>query len=501
MSIRGFEAAQGAVTLETDVVIVGTGPGGAAAGRVLAQAGRRVLFLEEGPAQSKFRPNQANVMRYHMQENGAMVALGRATVAVAAGRGVGGGSLVNSAMCWRTPDYVLDSWVELLGDQRFGPANMGPIFDELFETLQIAVTPEEIAGENNLMIVRGARALGLKAGLLPRNTPGCVGCGMCNFGCPSGGKASVDKNLIVQAIEAGAQVQADVRVNEVLVEGGRAVGVRGVVRHPDTREVLGELTVRAEKVLVCAGGVGTPRLLHEAGLAERLGDRVGKGLHLHPGNAVVGLCDHVVDMWRGATQAAYFEDPALPGVLPHTLSLPPSVMLLALGDVGLAAKANLEIMPRLCGCLVMVSDKGEGSVGVKSDGSADLYYEFAEIDLHLMREGLKRTCEVLLAGGAKRLLLPVAGGGWVDDLAAAKAAIDAATLTDYKVLYAAHPMASCRMGLDPASSVIGPSGEAHGLPGLYLADSSVFPTALGVNPQITVMALATVIARDMHERW
>jgi len=138
---------------------------------------------------------------------------------------------------------------------------------------------------------------------------------------------------------------------------------------------------------------------------------------------------------------------------------------------------------------------------VKSDGSADLYYEFADIDLHLMREGLKRTCEVLLAGGAKRLLLPVAGGGWVDDLAAAKAAIDAATLTDYKVLYAAHPMASCRMGLDPASSVIGPSGEAHGLPGLYLADSSVFPTALGVNPQVTVMALATVIARDMHARW
>ena len=95
----------------------------------------------------------------------------------------------------------------------------------------------------------------------------------------------------------------------------------------------------------------------------------------------------------------------------------------------------------------------------------------------------------------------MAGGGGAAHPAAAKAAIDAATLTDYKVLYAAHPMASCRMGLDPASSVIGPSGEAHGLPGLYLADASVFPTALGVNPQVTVMALATVIARDMHARW
>jgi choline dehydrogenase-like flavoprotein len=502
MSIQGHEAARGETDLQADVVIVGTGPGGAAAGRVLAMAGKRVIFLEEGPAQSRFRPNQGNVMRYHMQEQGAMVALGLATVTVAAGRGVGGGSLINSAMSWRTPNYVLEGWVELLGqDQRFGPAAMAPIFDELFTLLQIAQTPEDLAGENNLMIVRGARSLGLKSGLIDRNTPGCVACGMCNFGCPSGGKASVDKNLIAEAVALGALVQADTRVDRLLIEGDRAVGVRGVVRHPETREVVGDLTVRADKVLLCAGAIGTPRLLHQSGVADRLGDRVGKGLHLHPGNAVIGLCDHIVDLWKGATQAAYFEDPNLPGVLPHTLSLPPEAMLLALGDVGLPAKANVEIMRRLCGCLVMVSDKGEGSVGVKSDGSADIYYEFADIDLHNMREGLKRTCEVLLAGGAKRLLVPVAGAGWVDDLAAAHAVIDAADLTDYRLLYAAHPMATCRMGLDPATSVVAPSGEAHRLPGLYIADASVFPTALGVNPQITVMALATVIGRHMAEHW
>src|SRR5690606_33525216 len=179
-----------------------------------------------------------------------------------------------------------------------------------------------------------------------------------------------------QAVSAGAVIQADTKVDAVLVQDGRAVGVAGDVRHTDTRETVGRITVHAERVVVCAGAVGTPRLLHHAGLGERLGGRLGKGLHVHPGSAVMGWCDHEVRMWRGATQGAYFEDPDLPGVLPHTLSGPPGVLLLATGLVGDEAKAALARIAHLCGCLVMVSDRGEGSVGAKADGRADLRYVF-----------------------------------------------------------------------------------------------------------------------------
>jgi len=374
---------------------------------------------------------------------------------------------------------------------------MAPVYDELAEILEITLTWDEIAGENNKLIVRGAKALGLKAGLLHRNAPRCVGCGICNYGCPSGGKASVDRNLLPMARARGAIIQADTRVDRILVEDGRAVGVSGVVRHPDTRAIEGQLTVRADQVVVAAGAVGTPRLLHQSGLAERLGPRVGHGLHLHPGNAILGLCDFDVHMWSGATQGAYYEDPELPGVLPHTLSLPPGALLMAMGGAGPEAKAHIQTAPRMCGCLVMVSDKGEGYVGANADGTAKLSYWWAEEDVANMRAGLKRTCEVLLAGGASKLLVPIAGAGWVSGLDEAFAAIEGASLRDYALLYAAHPMATCRMGQGISDSVIGADGRTHGLDGLYIADSSIFPTSLGVNPQWTTMAMATIVARGL----
>ena len=497
MTLRGWEDAQGQTTLECDDVIVGSGPGGAATARVLAEAGRRVIVVEEGPKTSRFKPNMPHTMRYHMQEGGTMIALGSAAVAVAAGRGVGGGSLINSAICWRAPDHVLSGWTSVLQDDRFRPEVMGPIYHEVEGIIGAGPTRDEIAGENNRIVVRGAQALGLPGGLLNRNTPGCVGCGICNYGCPSGGKGSVDRNLLVLARSAGATVQADVFVNEILIDGDRARGIRGVVRHPDSREPKGQLTVRASRVILAAGAVGTPRLIHTAGLAPRLGPAVGKGLHLHPGNGILGLCDHEVRMWSGATQGAYYEDPALPGVLPHTMTLPPGALLLALGGVGLSAKENLKLVNRICGCLVMVSDKGEGSVGVKSDGTADLRYWFAPEDLELLRLGMRRTVDVLLAGGAKQVLVPAAGARWTSNPQEAYATIDGASVTDYQLMYAAHPMATCRMGADPSTSVINPTGEAHKLAGLYITDSSIFPTSLGVNPQLTTMALATRIAQGL----
>jgi choline dehydrogenase-like flavoprotein len=498
MTVRSFEDALGETTLEADVVVVGTGPGGAAIARVLALGGRRVVMIEEGPPASRFKPSMPHTMRYHMQEGGAMMAAGQAAVSVAAGRGVGGGSLINSAICWRTPEPVLDGWTEVLGgDDRFSAARMGPVYDEIGSIIGVGPTREEIAGENNKLIVRGALALGLEAGLLTRNTPACVGCGVCNYGCPSGGKQSVDRNLIAIARGAGAIVQADCKVDGLVVEGGRVRGVRGAVRHTDTGAEVGRITVRADQVVLAAGAVGTPRLLHVAGVAEALGPAVGVGLHLHPGNAIMGLCDHEVRMWQGATQGAYFLDHTMPDVLPHTLSLPPGALMLALGGVGLAAKAHMKLFPRMAGCLVMVSDKGSGSVSANPDGSARLTYWWDDRDIALMRAGLKRTCEVLVAGGARQLIVPSVKGGWYDKIEDAYAAIDRSSIRDWALLYAAHPMATCRMGVDPATSVIGPDGRAHGLEGLYIADSSIFPTSLGVNPQWTTMVMATILGRGM----
>ncbi len=484
--------------LEADVVIVGTGPGGAAAARALSHSGARVVLLEEGPPRSRFARNQGDTMRYHMQEGGAMVATGSAYMPIAAGRGVGGGSLVNSAIAWRAPDHVLQGWTDALGDDRYGPAALEPVYDELWELLGIWSTRLEVAGNNNALIVRGVEKLGLEGGYLDRATPACVGCGVCYFGCPSFGKASMDLNLLVEATNAGARIQADCRVEGILVEGGRAVGVEGRLHHPDDRRPGGRVRVRAGRVVLAAGGVGTPRLLHASGLAERLGPAVGKGLHVHPGNAVLGLCDERIELWKGATQGAWFHVPDLPGVLPHSFSAPPEVCVGLLAPPGPRMKEAIADLPFLCGLVVMISDKGEGSVGAFADGRADIRYDFDDDDVERIRKGMLWAAKVLLAGGAREVMAPVFGTTRCRTADELYAQLQARALQDF-TLYAAHPMSTCRMGTDPEKSVIRVDGRTHALEGLYLADSSIFPTSLGVNPSITTMALATVIARRLAE--
>lgn len=483
-------------TLDADVVVVGTGPGGAACARQLALRGAKVVLLEEGPPSSRFARNQGDTMRYHMQEGGAMVATGRGYMPIAAGRGVGGGSLVNSAIAWRAPDDILQGWAEKLGDDRYGPAAMKPVYDELWELLGIWSTRLAISGKNNDLIVRGVRALGLEGGYLERATPACMGCGVCYFGCPSGGKASMDFNLLVEATNAGAHIQADTKVETFLVEGDRVTGVVGRMYHPEDRRPGGEVRVRAAKTVVAAGGIGTPRLLHTSGIAERLGPAVGKGLHVHPGGAVLGMCDEPIELWKGATQGAYFHIADLPGVLPHTFSAPPEVCVGLLAPPGPKMKAAMELLPYVCGLVVMISDKGEGTVEAYDDGRAKIVYDFVDDDLERTRKGMLWAARVLLAGGAREVVAPVHGTTPTTSADDLYDQLSRRTLQDF-TLYAAHPMSTCRMGPNPATSVIRVDGRTHALEGLYLADSSIFPTSLGVNPSLTTMALGTLIGRGL----
>lgn len=480
--------------LRADVCIIGTGPGGAACARSLVNAGVSVVMLEEGPTTERFRPNQGNAMRYHMQEGGGMVATGSTFMPIAAGRGVGGGTLINSAIAWRCPDAVLDGWTDVLGDDRYSAKSMRPAYDELWEMLGIWDTKSEIAGENNDLTVRGVKKLGYDGGYLARYTPNCTGCGVCNFGCPSGGKSSVNHNLLVEACSNGVTIQADTKIDQFMVSGTRVVGVQGRMFHPDTREPGGVVKVYAEKTVVACGGIGTPRLLRHAGLS--LGPAVGIGLHVHPGNAVFGICDHEVNWYQGATQGAYFHPKGMPGVLPHTSNIPPEVGLLAMAAHGIPASEGLTMLKHLTCLLVMISDTSSGTVGAWPDGRAKITYTFNDHDVERIKGGMVESAKVLLAGGVRELFCPVAGTRRVKTAAEVESMLADRTIKDF-TLYASHPMSSCRMGRDPETSVIRPDGRTHLLEGLYLADSSIFPTSLGVNPSVTTMAMAGIIGKGI----
>lgn len=497
MTIHGWREPVGA-ELEVDAVVVGAGPGGGAVSRVLAQAGWDVLVLEDGPPRSNFKPNYFHTARYHMQESGTMLAQGAVPFPVAAGRGVGGGSLVNSAICFRTPDPVLDEWSELLGDERYRPDAMRPLFDFMEERIQVVPVTEDIAGENNMIVDRGVKKLGLQGGLLRRNTPTCVGCGICNFGCPSGGKFSVDKNLVQDGLDAGLRIQADCRVERVLHEGGRAVGVLGRLHDTDTKKPLGTIAVKARKaVILSAGAIGTPRLLWLDGLARDLGP-VGDTLFLHPGSAVMGKCDHAVHMWKGATQGAYVWTPDEPDILPHTLSAPPETFLPMTGKVGHEAKQLLSEINYLCGLGVMIHDHGHGSVRATSEGRASIKYTWADRDVETLKRGIVLSARVLLAGGAREVFATSFGSERHTDVDTLEQEMKRTPLRNFS-LYSAHPMGTMMMGPDRSRYVLNSRARAHRMDGLYVADASVFPTSLGVNPQLTTMVMGTMIGHGILE--
>jgi choline dehydrogenase-like flavoprotein len=371
-----------------------------------------------------------------------------------------------------------------------------PLYREVEAIAGVGITPDAVAGKNNRIIAEGVKALGLPGGLAPRSTPGCKGCGICNYGCPTRGKASTNLTFLPDAVNHGALIQADTKVVELIVEADAVVGVIGKTYHPDSREFIGTLEVRAPRVLLAAGAVGTPRLLSFCGLAERMGSGVGRGLHLHAGSAVLGIHDEPVHLWTGATQGAYFHIPEEPGILPHTFTAPPEACLATLGKVGKRLQEGLDILPRLSGIIVLVSDESEGQVKAFSDGRADIVYEVLPVDLERAMKGMVISARVLMAGGAKQITAPIHGIGTHTSIESFEKALRTRTVTDL-TMYSAHPMSSMRMGLDPEINPIRPDGSAHLLRGLYVADASIYPSSLGVNPQLTTMVAGTLIARGM----
>lgn len=480
------------------VVVVGSGAGGSVVARELARAGHDVVVLEEGPYFNRrdFQGPLSERLRRLYRDGGMTFTVGTPVISLPMGRGVGGSTLINSGTCFRTPEAVLAGWRAGAGVELPEP-ELEDAFADVEATLKVAPVPAQIMGANGEILDRGRRALGLSGGPIRRNAIGCHGSGVCAFGCPLDAKLGAHLTYLPQAVAAGARVVTGARVERVIVESGRAVGVRGWVIDAESGRRLHRLEVRADAVVLAAGAVHTPDLL----LRNRLGgagSQVGRNLRIHPGLGVLGFFDHDVHAWRGVMQSFEVDARLREGILLEATYPPPGAGYSAggLGHVGYQLKESLARYARTAACGLIVSDSGAGRVRALPGGPA-MFYSVGATDTRRLLEGMALACDIYLAAGAAEVQTLLPGLPPIRTRDQLRWITEGRWRAAHLKLSAYHPMGTCRMGGDPRGSVVDEFGHVHDLPGLLLADASVLPGSTHVNPQVTIMALATRIGRRL----
>ncbi|MBV8760627.1 MAG: GMC family oxidoreductase [Deltaproteobacteria bacterium] len=482
----------GDLAVECDVVVVGTGAGGAVVGRELAEQGLAVVFVEEGRYvdRTEFSGRSFEMQQKLYRRGGSTFSVGNVGILIPLGQSVGGSTTVNSGTCYRTPDRVLQSWQHDLGLHELGPDGLAPYFDRVEQVLEVAPAARDFLGGNGRVIERGCNALGFtKHGPLRRNAPACDGQGVCCFGCPTDAKRSTNVSYIPLALKAGAELFASAKMTRIIVEAGKAAGI--VARTHDGHT----LTIRSRAVVVACGSIMTPLVLEQAGLGRRSG-QLGKNLSIHPACGALAEFDEQILPWKGIPQGYSIHELHDEGILYEGASVPLEMTMSMTGLIGPELVRLAESFDHVASFGFLVEDTSRGSVSTIA-GQPVIRYWLSDRDVAHIKRGLDVLAQIYFAAGARRVHCPVAGFEVLesaDDLVRLRRANLRAWDLD---LSAYHPLGTARMGADPASSVVNADHQVHDTPGLYVVDGAAVPTSLGVNPQVTIMALATRAAEKI----
>jgi len=492
--------------VEVDFCVVGSGAGGSIAAATLAQAGARVAIVEEGAHLTKRDFNMQEAWAYPAlyQEHG-----NRSTddlaIMILQGRAVGGGTTVNWTSSFRTPEATLRLWAERHGVRGIDAAVLEPHFAAVEARLSIGPGNEDDVNRNNRKLWDGAARLGWGPELIRRSVKGCARLGYCGLGCPLDAKQSALVTYVPDALAAGADVYTDCRVRLVETDRGRARAVVADVLDRATDRPRGRFVVYARRGIILAGGaINTPALLlrSKAGTGSGV---VGKRTFLHPTVPLAAFYDEPIEGFYGAPQSVsvhHFSNRGDDvGYFLETAPTQPMLTALAFPGGGDAHRRVVERLAHVQATIALLVDGHHddpgGTIAVDGEGRVRLRYPISGALREAAIHALGSMARLQLAAGARELMT------LHDSPLTIRTESDIARLADLPfgpnlhTLFSAHQMGGCPMGEDPGTSVVSSRGRHHELENLWIVDGSIFPTSLGVNPQLSIYAHARLFASEI----
>ncbi|WP_228517729.1 FAD-dependent oxidoreductase [Aliidiomarina indica] len=501
-----------ATTYNPDVIIIGSGAGGATAAAALAKAGFRVLILEEGSLKTANDFHNDELKAYaELYQEGALRTSKDGGISILQGRTVGGTTTVNWTSSFRTPNSTLAYWREQFGIATAQSEHLKPYFERVEQRLNIerwAASPNA----NNAVIQRGCEQLGWHWDVIPRNVQGCWNLGYCGTGCPTNAKQSMLVTHIPEALEHGAQLIHSVRVQQLTWANDQVTGVICQAMDAHLHHTRGELMhLQAPLVILAGGAINSPGLL----LRSQTPDphrTTGKRTFLHPVCMNMAVFDETIDGFYGAPQSIYsdaFNDipsTAEMGFKIEVAPMQPSIVSALMGEFG---DQHYQRMQQLAQSNLMLAlmrdgfhgDDHGGRVELRANGDAVVDYPLGEALWNTCKKAFMAMARIQFAAGARSVMPVHALGKACTSIAAYQAHLETLPMRIFDVrLSSAHVMGGCGMSETPEQGVVNLSGQHHQLRNLYVFDGSIFPSSIGANPQLSIYAWTLKLTEELIAR-
>jgi choline dehydrogenase-like flavoprotein len=511
--VLGGAFAQRPEALSCDVCIIGSGAGAGITAELLTKAGLDVLIVEEGPLKSSsdFRMNEAEAYPQLYQESAARKTADKA-INILQGRAVGGSTTVNWTSSFRTPAGTLAWWQSRYGLAEYSPEQLAPWFIQAEKRLHIGpwLLPPN---ENNDILQRGAKKLGIASAAILRNVKGCWNLGYCGMGCPTNAKQSMLVTTIPAALDRGARLMVETRALRFEHAAGKVQALLCAPAAPNGDTVAGRLTrVTAKHYVVAGGAINSPALLLRSELPDPH-KLVGMRTFLHPVVVSAASFAQAVNGYKGAPQTIYsdhfLDTQPIDGPIGYKLEAPPIhpvLFAITLPAFGAAHAARMREFTHTQALIALMRDgfhaeSPGGQVRLRSDGAPVLDYPLNDFIFDGARRALLTMAEIQFAAGAKAVYPVHEMAAGYATWAEARAAINALPMKPHlTTVVSAHVMGGCGMAGSDAQGVVRPDGVHWQLDNLSVHDGSLFPTSIGANPQLSIYGIVNRMATQLARR-